>query len=120
MVQARRELGGFDLMVNNNSPALCHNETLGDIETAMRIVVQGTIWGIEAATALFREDGTKGTIVNVCSSAGLEKTDAVGFYSAAKENLRVITKVAAKQLVNSGIHVSLQCFGSIVPSQRYT
>lgn len=70
---AARELGGFDIMVNN--AGIAQVQTLEDVrpkdlELIQRINVGGVLWGIQAAAAKFRELGHGGKIINAASIAG--------------------------------------------------
>jgi meso-butanediol dehydrogenase / (S,S)-butanediol dehydrogenase / diacetyl reductase len=59
---AEKELGGFDIMVNN--AGIASIQSIADItpdefEKTMRINVQGVLWGIQAAAQKFKQRGQK-------------------------------------------------------------
>jgi meso-butanediol dehydrogenase/(S,S)-butanediol dehydrogenase/diacetyl reductase len=64
--EATRELGGFDIMVNN--AGIAQVQTIedvrpGDVERIVRINIGGVLWGIQAAAAKLRELGHGGKII---------------------------------------------------------
>ena len=106
---ADRELGGFDIMVNN--AGIAQIETLAEVtpeqfEKIMRINVGGVLWGIQAAAAKFKERGQQGKIISAASIAGHEGYPLLGVYSATKFAVRALTQAAAKEFASDGITVN--------------
>ncbi|WP_300720087.1 SDR family NAD(P)-dependent oxidoreductase [Pseudomonas sp.] len=119
---AEKTFGSLDIMVNNpnveREPAkaeISYNEVARLIHHS----VQSTHWGIQAAADKFRQRSQKGTIINVSSSAGHENPTLIDIHTASKMAIRVLTQAASKDLAPDGIVVTLQCFGSIIPTARY-
>jgi len=119
---AEKTFGSLDIMVNNPEFEREHpNADVGYDEVARLInhSVQSTHWGIQAAADKFRQRCQKGTIINVLSSAGHENPTLIDILTASKMAVRVLTQAASKELAPAGIIVTLQCFGSIIPTARY-
>ncbi len=111
-----RELGGFDIMVNN--AGIAQVQTLEDVrpddlERIQRINVGGVLWGIQAAAAKFRELGHGGKIINAASIAGHDGFAMLGVYSATKFGVRALTQAAARELAPFGITVNAYAPGIV-------
>ncbi|MCV7345206.1 acetoin reductase [Mycolicibacterium rhodesiae] len=113
---AASSLGGFDIMVNNAGIALVGpivGVTPQQIEKLWAINVNGVLWGTQAAVAKFRENGTKGKIINASSIAGHDGFAMLGPYSASKFAVRALTQAAAKEHAADGITVNAYCPGVV-------
>jgi meso-butanediol dehydrogenase/(S,S)-butanediol dehydrogenase/diacetyl reductase len=113
---AARELGGFDIMVNN--AGIAQVQTLEDVrpedlDRIQRINVGGVLWGIQAAAARFRALGHSGKIINAASIAGHEGFAMLGVYSATKFGVRALTQAAARELAPFGITVNAYAPGIV-------
>jgi meso-butanediol dehydrogenase/(S,S)-butanediol dehydrogenase/diacetyl reductase len=113
---AARELGGFDIMVNN--AGIAQVQTLEDVrpddlERIQRVNVGGVLWGIQAAAAKFRALGHGGKIINAASIAGHEGFAMLGVYSATKFGVRALTQAAARELAPFGITVNAYAPGIV-------
>lgn len=113
---AEKELAGFDIMVNNAgiaqvAPLL--DVTPEEVDRIMRINVQGTLWGIQAAAKTFKKRGQKGKIINACSIAGHDGFALLGVYCATKFAVRALTQSAARELASDGITVNAYCPGVV-------
>jgi meso-butanediol dehydrogenase/(S,S)-butanediol dehydrogenase/diacetyl reductase len=111
-----RELGGFDIMVNN--AGIAQVQTLEDVrpedlELIQRINVGGVLWGIQAAAAKLRELGRGGKIINAASIAGHDGFAMLGVYSATKFAVRGLTQAAARELAPFGITVNAYAPGIV-------
>jgi meso-butanediol dehydrogenase/(S,S)-butanediol dehydrogenase/diacetyl reductase len=114
--QAERELGGFDIIVNNAGIAQVQalaDVTPEEVDRIMRINVQGTLWGIQAAAKKFIDRKQKGKIINACSIAGHDGFALLGIYSATKFAVRALTQTAAKEYASRGITVNAYCPGIV-------
>ena len=113
---AERELGGFDVMINNagiaNIQALT-DVTPQEVDKILKVNVCGVLWGIQAAAAKFKARQQKGKIINASSIAGHEGFPLLGVYSATKFAVRALTQAAAKELASSGITVNAYCPGVV-------
>lgn len=111
-----KELGGFDIMVNNAGVASIQpiaEVSLEEVEKTFKVNVHGVLWGIQAAAAKFKERGHKGKIINASSIAGHEGFPLLGVYSATKFAVRALTQAAAKEFASDGITVNAYCPGVV-------
>jgi meso-butanediol dehydrogenase / (S,S)-butanediol dehydrogenase / diacetyl reductase len=113
---AARELGGFDVMINN--AGIAHVQTLEDVrpvdfELIHRINVGGVLWGIQAAAAKFLQLGHGGKIINAGSIAGHDGFAMLGAYSSTKFAVRALTQAAARELAPFSITVNAYCPGIV-------
>lgn len=109
-------LGGFDVMVNNAGIAQVQpilEVTPEEVERIERVNINGVLWGIQTAAAVFLEWGTKGKIINAASIAGHEGFAMLGVYSATKFAVRGLTQAAVKELAPHRITVNAYCPGVV-------
>jgi meso-butanediol dehydrogenase/(S,S)-butanediol dehydrogenase/diacetyl reductase len=109
---AEKELGGFDVIVNN--AGIAQVQALADvmpeeIEKILKVNVEGVLWGIQAAAKKFRERKQKGKIISASSIAGHDGFELLGVYSATKFAVRALTQAAAKEFASDGITVNAYC-----------
>ncbi|MES1935748.1 acetoin reductase [Salinisphaera hydrothermalis] len=113
---AERELGGFDVMVNNAGIAQVNpilEVTPEEVDRIVGINIEGVLWGIQAAAKKFQARDQKGKIINASSIAGHEGFAMLGVYSATKFAVRALTQAAARELAASGITVNAYCPGVV-------
>jgi meso-butanediol dehydrogenase/(S,S)-butanediol dehydrogenase/diacetyl reductase len=113
---AEKELGGFDIMVNN--AGIAQIQALADVtpeefDKIVQVNVAGVLWGIQAAAKKFKERGQKGKIISASSIAGHEGFPLLGIYSATKFAVRALTQAAAKEFASDGITVNAYCPGVV-------
>ena len=113
---AEKELGGFDIMVNN--AGIAQVRPLADVmpeevDTILKINLQGVLWGIQAAAEKFKARGQKGKIINASSVAGHNGFAMLGVYSATKFAIRGLTQAAALEYASNGITVNAYCPGIV-------
>ncbi len=114
--QARKGLGGFDVIVNNAgvAPSTPIEEIREDvIDKVYNINVKGVSWGIQAAVEAFKKDGHGGKIINACSQAGHVGNPELAVYSSSKFAVRGLTQTAARDLAHLGITVNGYCPGIV-------
>ncbi|MDT3433513.1 glucose 1-dehydrogenase [Haloarcula sp. 1CSR25-25] len=116
VVEAARDYGGVDVMVNNAGWF-----TRGDFlsvdpdtfETIHGINTNGVFFGTQAAAADMRDRGDGGVIVNIASiSSTLAQADQVP-YDSTKGAIRMITRGAALELADHDIRVNAVAPGHI-------
>lgn len=113
---AEKQLGGFDVIVNNAGIAQVlplADVTPDELERILKVNVQGVLWGIQAAAKKFKERGQKGKIISASSIAGHEGFAMLGVYSATKFAVRALTQAAAKEFAADGITVNAYCPGIV-------
>lgn len=113
---AEKELGGFDVMVNNAGIAQVQPlsaVTPEEVDRITKININGVLWGIQQAAAKFIERKQKGKIINASSIAGHDGFAMLGVYSATKFAVRALTQVAAQEYAASGITVNAYCPGIV-------
>ena len=113
---AEKTLGGFDVMINNAGIAQVKplaDVTPEDMDRIFKINVNGTMWGIQAASEKFKALGHKGKIINASSIAGHDGFAILGVYSATKFAVRALTQAAAKEYASAGITVNAYCPGIV-------
>jgi len=106
---AEKELGGFDIMVNNAGIAQVQplaDVTPEELDKILKINVGGVLWGIQAAAKKFKQRRQKGKIISASSIAGHDGFAMLGAYSASKFAVRALTQAAAKEYGNDGITVN--------------
>lgn len=113
---AEKELGSFDIMVNN--AGIASIQSIADItpeefQKIMSVNVQGVLWGIQAAAKKFQTRKQKGKIISASSIAGHEGYALLGLYSATKFAVRALTQAAAKEYAHDGITVNAYCPGVV-------
>ncbi|QZY65603.1 acetoin reductase [Providencia rettgeri] len=116
VAHAEAELGGFDVMINNAGIAQVKpiaDVRQEDMDLIFKINVDGTMWGIQAASEKFQELKHKGKIINASSIAGHDGFAMLGVYSATKFAVRALTQAAAKEYASSGITVNAYCPGIV-------
>jgi meso-butanediol dehydrogenase/(S,S)-butanediol dehydrogenase/diacetyl reductase len=113
---AERQLGGFDVMVNNAGIAQVKplaDVTPEEVAKIFKVNVDGVLWGIQAAAANFIRRKRKGKIISASSIAGHDGFAMLGVYSATKFAVRGLTQAAAKEFAASGITVNAYCPGIV-------
>lgn len=113
---AEKELGGFDVMVNNAGIVQVQplaKVTLQEVETIFKVNIEGVLWGIQAAAEKFKDRGHKGKIINASSVAGHNGFAMLGVYSATKFAIRGLTQAAALEYASDGITVNAYCPGIV-------
>lgn len=113
---AERELGKFDIMVNN--AGIAQVKPIAEIredefKRILNVNVAGTLWWTQLAAARFIERQQRGKIINACSIAGHESYAMLGAYCASKYAVRALTQTAAKEYAGKGITVNAYCPGII-------
>ena len=101
--------GGLDVMVNNagfTRDATMRKMSEDDFDAVIAVHLKGAWLGTRTASAIMRERGTGGSIVNVSSISGKVGNPGQTNYSAAKAGIVGLTKAAAKEVGFAGIRVN--------------
>jgi NAD(P)-dependent dehydrogenase (short-subunit alcohol dehydrogenase family) len=112
--------GRLDIVVNN-AQSLAPNRklvdvTVEDIETTWRSGALGSFHLMQAAFPHLKVRG--GSVVNFGSNTALEGTPLFGAYAMAKEGIRALSRVAAREWGRYGIRVNVLCPFGESPSAR--
>ncbi|BDZ47855.1 3-oxoacyl-[acyl-carrier-protein] reductase [Frondihabitans sucicola] len=106
---ATKTFGRLDIMVNNagvTRDLTMRKMTVDDFQFVIDVHLRGTWLGTKAASALLREQGTGGAIINMSSISGKVGNAGQTNYSAAKAGIVGLTKAAAKEVGFAGIRVN--------------
>ena len=101
--------GGLDILVNNAQSSTqqpVEAITDADIELSWRSGTLGTLYAMQAALPLLRARGG-GCVVNFGSSTGMDGDPMFGAYAMAKEAIRGLSRVAAREWGRYGIRVNV-------------
>ncbi|MFB6073889.1 MAG: SDR family NAD(P)-dependent oxidoreductase [Haloarculaceae archaeon] len=116
VVEAAREFGGVDVMVNN--AGLFRGGSITDLDVAdlramLGVNVQGVLVGTQVAANDMLERDDPGAIVNTASiSSSHAQHEQIG-YDATKGAVRMLTRGAALELGDTGIRVNAVAPGQI-------
>ncbi len=115
-VEAAREYGGLDVMVNN---AGIHTmESLLDASEAQfdaihEVNVKGNFFGCQAAAQDMIDRGVEGSILNMASISSTMAKPRQILYESTKGAIRMVTRSAALELAEEGIRVNALAPGRI-------
>ena len=105
---AIREFGRLDILINNAGGAHGHvgiaRMDLAKWDRDVQLNLSAALYCSQAAYPHLR--ASKGNIVNISSMAGVNGTQGVAAYSAAKAGLQMLTKVMSAEFGPAGIRVN--------------
>jgi len=115
---AKEAFDTVDILVNNaqiQRQQLSFEETSDDdMEVSLASGIHGTFYFMQACFPLLRRRG--GKVINVASAAGLSGYPGWTAYAVAKEGIRALTKVAAREWGIHKINVNVICPAAETPS----
>jgi NAD(P)-dependent dehydrogenase (short-subunit alcohol dehydrogenase family) len=109
--------GAIDILVNNAQDSVQRpfaETTESDVELAYRTGVLGTFYAMQAALPYLKGNG--GSVVNLGSSTAIEGAPTFASYAMAKEAIRGLSRVAARELGRFGIRVNVICPAAMSPA----
>jgi 2-hydroxycyclohexanecarboxyl-CoA dehydrogenase len=110
--------GGLDVLVNNAQSSVqrsLEDTTDADVELAWQTGALGTLYAMQAALPHLRARGG-GAIVNFGSSTAIEGNATFGSYAMAKEAIRGLSRVAAREWGRYGIRVNVIVPNALSPA----
>jgi 2-hydroxycyclohexanecarboxyl-CoA dehydrogenase len=111
--------GGLDILVNNaqaSGQAALADTTDEDVDLAWRTGPLATLYAMQSALPYLRANG--GTVVNFGSSTAIEGNVAFGAYAMAKEAIRGLSRVAAREWGPFGIRVNVIVPNALSPASE--
>ena len=111
--------GTVDILVNNaqsSSQSRLENVTDEDLERNFGSGPIASLWCMQACLPHLKARG--GTIINLGSSTGVLGDPGFGAYAMAKEAIRGLTKVAAREWGRYGITVNVICPAAASPASE--
>jgi 2-hydroxycyclohexanecarboxyl-CoA dehydrogenase len=110
--------GGLDILVNNaqtSVQASLEDTTDADVELAWQTGALATLYAMQASLPHLRARGG-GAIVNFGSSTAIEGNATFGAYAMAKEAIRGVSRVAAREWGRYGIRVNVIVPNALSPA----
>ncbi|WP_066414465.1 SDR family NAD(P)-dependent oxidoreductase [Halorubrum aethiopicum] len=121
VIEAAREFGGVDVMVNN---AGIHRDLAflevapEDFDAVHGVNLRGTFFGTQLAARDMIERGVEGAIVNTSSTTAERAEPNHSHYAATKGGVQMLTRSAALELDRHGIRVNAVAPGPIATEIR--
>jgi NAD(P)-dependent dehydrogenase (short-subunit alcohol dehydrogenase family) len=116
-----RDLGRLDILVNNATGAGPDSfrpileQTIEQWDRQLAVDVKGSFHCLQVCFPHLRDSGV-GRVISICSEAGSERAWGFAAYSAAKEALRALTGVVAREWGEHGITANIICPTAITPA----
>jgi len=110
--------GGLDVLVNNAQSSVqrsLEDTTDDDVELDWQTGALGTLYAMQASLPHLRARGG-GAIVNFGSSTAIEGNATFGSYAMAKEAIRGLSRVAAREWGRYGIRVNVIVPNALSPA----
>lgn len=121
VVDAVRELGGLDILVNNAARQISHNDlleiTTENFDDTFKTNVYAMFWITKAALPHLRPGAA---IINTASVNAYEPSENIIDYAATKGAIMIFTKGLAKQLASKGIRVNAVAPGPVWTALQVT
>ncbi|WP_139994739.1 SDR family NAD(P)-dependent oxidoreductase [Kurthia sp. Dielmo] len=113
--------GTVNILVNNAQAAKPSVKlldiTLEDMEVPWKTCLVASLFFMQAGVPHII-DSNYGRIINLCSDTGIEGMPTFGAYGSAKESIRSLTRVAAREFGEYGITVNVVSPGALTPAAK--
>lgn len=112
--------GTIDILINNAQAArpMVSFEDTTDKDMAIALKgMNGTLYFMQASFPYLKE--SRGAVINLGSVAGIRGDEGFTAYAAAKEGVRALSRVAAREWGKYGIKVNVICPFSESPGVEY-
>ncbi|MBG0857133.1 SDR family oxidoreductase [Streptomyces spinoverrucosus] len=112
-----REFGRLDVLVNNAQSSVrrpLEQTSYDDVELAYRSGPLATFHAMRSALPHLKS--SRGSVVNLGSSAAVQGEVSFAAYAMAKEAIRGLTRVAAREWGPYGIRVNVVCPAALSPA----
>ncbi|MFG2029157.1 SDR family NAD(P)-dependent oxidoreductase [Streptomyces sp. NPDC048825] len=112
-----REFGSLDVLVNNAQSSVqrrFEETSYDDVELTYRSGPLATFHAMQAALPHLK--ASRGSVVNLGSSAAVQGEATFAAYAMAKEAIRGLTRVAAREWGTYGIRVNVVCPAALSPA----
>ncbi|MFF3850780.1 SDR family NAD(P)-dependent oxidoreductase [Streptomyces sp. NPDC002328] len=112
-----RAFGGLDVLVNNAQSSVrrrLDDTSYDEVELAYRSGPLATFHAMQAALPYLK--ASRGSVVNLGSSAAVQGEATFAAYAMAKEAVRGLTRVAAREWGAYGIRVNVVCPAALSPA----
>ncbi|NGO42203.1 SDR family NAD(P)-dependent oxidoreductase [Streptomyces ureilyticus] len=112
-----REFGALDVLVNNAQSSVqrkLEKTSYDDVELTYRSGPLATFHAMQSALPHLK--ASRGSVVNLGSSAAVQGDPTFGAYAMAKEAIRGLSRVAAREWGPYGIRVNVVCPAALSPA----
>jgi 3(or 17)beta-hydroxysteroid dehydrogenase len=112
LAHAADAYGALDVVVNSAGISFARpleEMTLAEWRRVMAVNLDGAFLGTRAAVAALHARGGAGSVINISSASGIKAAPGAAAYSASKAGVAMLTRVAAKECVNAGLRVRVNC-----------
>jgi glucose 1-dehydrogenase len=116
LVEAAREYGGVDVMINNAGvyrDGAVTELTEADLSAVLSVNVEGVFNGVQCAAIDMLERSDPGAIINTASISSQFAQHGQTVYDASKGAVMMMTRTAALELADEGIRVNAVAPGQI-------
>jgi NAD(P)-dependent dehydrogenase (short-subunit alcohol dehydrogenase family) len=118
--EAHTVLGTIDILVNNAQALRPEVALIATTDADLRLALDSGLWGTFNMMQLCYPHLARkgGSVINFASSAGIVGQAGMAAYAAAKEAIRGLSRVAAREWGPDGITVNVVCPATLSPAAK--